>query len=139
MKLCYRGVQYDYNPPSLEVTEGEILGNYRGRPVNFSYVRHVPFPQPVGRFQYRGSQYQTNTQGQREPIAGQSAYVMAMPKRTQANASPTMAARRQLVQEAARAHRENIRRSIEQRLTVAREQGNNRLVELLEQEKHQVI
>lgn len=139
MKLTYRGVKYDYNPPSLEVTESEILGTYRGRPAHFSYVRHVPFPQPVGQYQFRGSQYQVNAQGERQPVVGQSAYAMPMPKRTPANQSPTMAARRQLVHEAALIHRDNIQRSIERRINVAREQGNNRLVELLEQEKHQLV
>ena len=47
MRLCYRGVEYDYNPPSLEVKEQEILGKYRGRPLHFNYVSHVPVPQPV--------------------------------------------------------------------------------------------
>lgn len=138
MKLCYRGVEYDYNPPSLEVTESEILGHYRGRPTRFSYVRHIPFPQPVSQLQYRGSKYSTNPQGGREAVAGQSAYRVSVPKSAQMTETPTQQARRQLLQEASQAHRNNIQRTLERRLSVARAQGNNRLVEQLEQEMHQL-
>lgn len=30
MKLCYRGIPYEKPILSLEITEGEILGKYRG-------------------------------------------------------------------------------------------------------------
>ena len=47
MKLTYRGVDYDYNPAVLDVTESEAVGQYRGQATKFSYVRHVPIPQPT--------------------------------------------------------------------------------------------
>ncbi|HZG37673.1 MAG TPA: DUF4278 domain-containing protein [Nodosilinea sp.] len=137
MKLCYRGVEYDYNPPSLEVRESELTGRYRGRALNFSYVSHVPVPQPVANYTYRGVGYSTNAQGQVQPV-------VAVPLREpvfQAGrvASGTgLQARRHLLREAAEAHRVNVQRSIQHRIEVARAQGNDRLLQQLEEELHQV-
>lgn len=38
MKLSYRGVSYKAEPTTLEVTEGEIRGMYRGQ----AWKRHQP-------------------------------------------------------------------------------------------------
>jgi Domain of unknown function (DUF4278) len=137
MKLCYRGVDYDYNPPSLEVRDSELTGYYRGRPMKFSYVSHVPVPQPVANYTYRGVSYSTNAQGQiqsstvapdRQPVfqAGRTA------------AGSGLIARRHLLKEAAEAHRANIHQSIQHRIEVARAQGNDQLLKQLEEELHQV-
>jgi len=137
MKLCYRGVNYDYNPPSLEVRESELAGTYRGRPVNFSYVSHVPVPQPVSNYTYRGVGYSTNAQGQIQPpvltIERQPVF-----KADRAAAGTGLKARRHLLREAADAHRINIQQSIQHRIEVARAQGNDQLLTQLEEELHQV-
>lgn len=136
MRLTYRGVDYDHNPPSLEMSESEITGCYRGRSYQFSYVRHVPFPQPVAELTYRGVAYKTNAKGQAEAVLSQpvgnrkDGVVGLHPVRTMAEA------RRQLLKEAASAHRSNIQRSLEHRITVARNQGNEPLVRQLEEEMH---
>jgi hypothetical protein len=137
MKLCYRGVEYDYTPPVLEVTESEIMGRYRGRSQRFAYVKHIPFPQPEADLRYRGANYHTNRQGTVEP-APQS------PEMSQAsNFKPVFdsmaTARRSLLQESARIHQENVRRSLERRIEVAQANGNESLVQQLEQEKHQLV
>jgi Domain of unknown function (DUF4278) len=137
MKLCYRGVDYDYNPPSLEVRESEFTGCYRGRPLKFSYVSHVPVPQPVGNYTYRGIQYSTNSQGQIQSS-------VAAPERLpvfQAGRAATgtgLKARRHLLQEATEAHRNNIQQSVQHRIEVARAQGNENLLHQLEDELHQL-
>jgi hypothetical protein len=136
MKLCYRGVEYDRCPPVLEVTESEILGRYRGRPLHFSYVRHIPFPQPVADLKFRGVAYHTNAQGQIEPLAPASE--VGTVRKPWSNSFNSMAqARRQLLKESTRVHQENIRRSLERRMEVARAQGDEGLVRQLEEEMHQ--
>ncbi|MBF2036158.1 MAG: DUF4278 domain-containing protein [Leptolyngbyaceae cyanobacterium T60_A2020_046] len=136
MKLCYRGAEYDYTPPVLEVTESEILGHYRGRPARMSYVRHIPFPQPVADLSYRGAAYHTNSHGQVEaaPASQSDAHATA---RSFPMFNSMAAARRQLLQEAARIHQDNIRRSLQHRIAVAQAQGNDALVRQLEEEMHQ--
>ena len=136
MKLCYRGVEYDYTPPALEVTESEMLGHYRGRPLRFSYVKHVPFPQSEANLRYRGAAYHTTRQGEVEAVV----QVNKSPQEPQFKPvfDSMAAARRSLLQESARVHQENIRRSIERRLQVAQSKGDTQLVRQLEEEMHQL-
>ncbi|MBE9139500.1 DUF4278 domain-containing protein [Nodosilinea sp. LEGE 07088] len=137
MKLCYRGVDYTYNAPSLEVRDSELTGCYRGRSLNFKYLSHVPVPQPIASYTYRGVGYSTNAQGQVEPLA-------AVPERQPVFQAGRVAvktglrARRHLLQEAAEAHRINIQQSIQHRIDVARSQGNEQLLQQLEDELHQL-
>ncbi len=133
MKLCYRGVEYDYTPPALEVTESEILGQYRGRSLRFSYAKHIPFPQPVAELKFRGSAYRTDTQGAVSPTESVRNVGLKV-----ASTDGSMAqARRQLLQESARIHQNNIRRTLEQRIEAARSRGNDSLLRQLEDELHQ--
>jgi hypothetical protein len=131
MKMCYRGVEYDYTPPALEVTESEILGQYRGRALRFSYAKHIPFPQPVAELKFRGSVYRTDAQGGISPSDESVQETKAL------GASSMAQARRQLLQESARIHQDNIRRTIEQRIVAARTRGNDALLSQLEEELHQ--
>lgn len=135
MKLCYRGVEYDYTPPVLEVSESEVIGHYRGRPLHFSYVKHIPFPQPEANLKYRGVDYHTNRQGEVEAVV----QVNKAPQDPQFKPvfDSMAAARRSLLQESARVHQENIRRSIERRIQVAQARGDESLVRQLEDEMHQ--
>lgn len=136
MKMCYRGVEYDYTPPALEVTESEILGQYRGRALRFSYAKHIPFPQPVAELKFRGSVYRTDTHGAVTPMAASSDQANAGAKAVSAHSSMAQA-RRQLLQESARIHQENIRRTLERRIESARNRGNDALLSQLEDELHQ--
>lgn len=136
MKLCYRGVSYDYTPPMLEVSESEILGQYRGRSLKFSYVKHVPFPQPKADLAFRGALYRTDTYGRVES-ASNTQNAVHRSKFTPVFDSMA-AARRQLLQESAAVHQESIRRSLEHRLEVAQTQGDEELMHQLEDELHQI-
>ncbi len=139
MKLTYRGVEYDHNPPMLEVSESDILCNYRGRQHRYTYVRHIPFPQPQAQLTYRGATYQTNRHGERQSVAqAESKSVFSAFQRNLAKLTPLMDERRQLLREAARSHSESIQRSLEHRIAVAREQGNVNLLQQLEDEMRQM-
>ncbi|NJL85556.1 MAG: DUF4278 domain-containing protein [Leptolyngbyaceae cyanobacterium SM1_1_3] len=138
MKLCYRGVEYDYNPPALEVTESDILCQYRGRPLRYSYVRHVPIPQPVATLSYRGVAYQTGSKGQIELAATPTESIFAKLGVLSRRANPMAEARRELFREATLVHQENIRRNVLHRLEVARAKGNEVLVRQLEDEMQQI-
>jgi len=139
MKLTYRGVDYDHNPPMLEVSESDILCSYRGRSHHYSYVRHVPFPQPQAELVYRGAAYQTNRHGQRQTVE-QAPFksVFSAFQRKLAELTPLMDERRQLLRESARSHSESIQRSLEHRIAIAREQGNVNLLQQLEDEMRQM-
>ncbi|MEY3298107.1 MAG: hypothetical protein RLZZ597_1367 [Cyanobacteriota bacterium] len=144
MKLCYRGVEYDYNAPSLEMKESEVTGCYRGRTLHFSYPSHVPVPQPVARYTYRGVGYATTAQGQPQPLSvGVEGEVRQEVRQSvfqgiKGANSPIMQARRHLLMESTLAHRTNMQRSLDHRLAVAKAQGNDHLVQQLQEELHQL-
>ncbi|MBD2258186.1 DUF4278 domain-containing protein [Pseudanabaena sp. FACHB-2040] len=139
MRLTYRGVTYDHNPPSLEVSESEILGHYRGQSHRLSYVRHIPIPQPVADLKYRGISYHTNSNGQVETMPRQIKEARPAHQISARPANAMAAARRELLAEAAQTHRDSIQRSLEHRIAVARAQGNESLIQQLEAEKHQLV
>jgi hypothetical protein len=139
MKLCYRGVKYDYSPPSIEVKESELTGRYRGRDIHFSYVSHIPVPQPVANLTYRGVGYTTTTQGQVVSPIPQTEQRQSVFQGIKTADHPVLKARRHLLIEAADAHRISIQRSLDHRLAVAKSQGNDRLVRQLEEELHQLV
>ena len=139
MKLTYRGVQYDHNPPMLEVSESDILCNYRGRTHRYAYVRHVPFPQAQSELTYRGVAYATDRHGQRQSVANvESKSVFSAFQRKLAELTPFMDERRQLLRQSARSHSESIQRSLDRRIEIAREQGNVNLLQQLEDEMRQM-
>jgi len=66
MKLCYRGVSYEYTPPTLKITLGEVVGKYRGLDVRFAKairfaesrtLATMHMEQPSFELQYRGVPY----------------------------------------------------------------------------------
>ncbi|MFK8182196.1 MAG: DUF4278 domain-containing protein [Phormidesmis sp.] len=145
MKLTYRGAEYDYNPPMLEVTESEITCRYRAQPSRYTYVRHVPIPQTAEKLTYRGAAYQTSRKGAVLSIDGiipssQSiAAKLAILRDKLMGTSSASQARRQLLKESSKLHRASMTRSLQHRLEVAKEQGNDQLVQQLESEMRQVV
>ena len=57
MKLRYRGKDYEYNPPTIAVTEGEIVGKYRGLDWRFHNLKKPLVLQPRLNLTYRGVKY----------------------------------------------------------------------------------
>ncbi|MEL6604229.1 MAG: DUF4278 domain-containing protein [Cyanobacteria bacterium J06614_10] len=142
MKLTYRGIEYDYNPPMLEVTESEITNRYRGQTAPYTYVRHVPIPQPAASLRYRGVAYQTTRHGQVQQLTPPSVQTarpgnaLAHLRNKLMGTSPAAQARRELLQESSRLHKVSIERSLQHRIKVARAQGNEVLIQQLESEMH---
>ncbi|MEO1386118.1 MAG: DUF4278 domain-containing protein [Cyanobacteria bacterium J06634_6] len=155
MKLTYRGIEYDYNPPMLEVTESDVTCQYRGHQAAYTYVRYVPIPQPAEHLTYRGVAYQTNRYGQVQPIvAAETADVAASNRPANAanqglnlanlrskltGTSPAAQARRKLLSESSRLHKDSIARSLAHRIEVAKAAGNDVLLQQLETEMRQSV
>ncbi len=59
MKLTYRGVQYDYTPPTVEMKQTNEVGKYRGVDIRFRSVKKNPVQQPTLDLVYRGVAYRT--------------------------------------------------------------------------------
>ena len=147
MKLTYRGVDYDYNPPMMEVTESEVACKYRGQAATIRYVQHVPIPQTAEQLTYRGVAYQTTRQGQLLQLADQPAQVKTTARqagalqglRKLAGNSTAAKARRDLLNEASLTHKQSISRTLQHRIKVATAEGNERLLRQLESEMRQTV
>ncbi|AOY81010.1 MULTISPECIES: DUF4278 domain-containing protein [Moorena] len=57
MKLSYRGVSYQSEPSTLEVSEGEIGGTYRGHSWKVHRIKHNPWRKSPANMTYRGVTY----------------------------------------------------------------------------------
>ena len=120
MKLSYRGAAYEYEPPTIDMVEGEVGGKYRGQPWRCSYPRHIPVPQPALDLKYRGVAYSTYPKAQESAIA-------------------KISNSRKVCPELAETHLANIRRRLEHRLQVAKDSGDQKLIRMLEAESKQLV
>lgn len=59
MKLTYRGVSYDYNPPEVPTFDSGNVGTYRGLDVRFRNPQKQVVLQPTLDLKYRGVAYRT--------------------------------------------------------------------------------
>lgn len=134
MQYTYRGVTYNREPLTLEVTEGEIGGTYRGQAWHNHYPRHVPELKPKPYLQYRGVAYSKRPYIQTGPrIACQ-----IEPLRYAVNADQISDEAVTHTNLAQQIHLENIRRHLEHRLQVAKEKGDRELIAILQQESQQL-
>lgn len=144
MKLTYRGVGYDCDPPSIDMMEAGIGGMYRGCSWQARYPRHIPVPQPVRDLKYRGVAYRTGEMTESRVPASMPASVPARaPARESMPAMPVREAPiyirdRALKNEVAKVHFANLCRNLEMRLQAAESRGDDALVKLLEKESQEL-
>jgi hypothetical protein len=133
MKLSYRGVNYELTPPTLEVTEGEILGKYQGVSWHCQTLREMHIPRVTPILTYRGATY---SQGQGVGQVASSAVWGAATKPDRPVFSPKAFPVRK---QAGQVHRANLLRNLERRIQVAKEKGDQTLISLLEAESRQLV
>ncbi len=121
MKLTYRGANYEYDIPTVDMIEGEVAGKYRGQNWNYRYPRHIRAPQKHG-----GTNYTTK----RDSHAGDRDVAAARASAT-VEYYPT-------VVEVAQVHRANICNILDRRQEAAKAKGDERLLRLLELEWQQM-
>lgn len=135
MQRSYRGTRYEYEPPFLDMVEGEVGGTYRGQTWKVRYPRHMPIESPPVALKYRGTAYVANANAladdiiepfTRYPITRQQTNI-------QANIQCAVASQPQLAEWMDR-HRSNLYSSVERRLQAAKQRGDRQLVGLLERE-----
>ncbi|AFZ29030.1 hypothetical protein Glo7428_0429 [Gloeocapsa sp. PCC 7428] len=140
MKLTYRGVNYESSEPNIQMTEGDIGGQYRGVNWKQRYPRHIPVPQPVVGLKYRGASYSVG-----HPIDVEASLVRrqytetAKTKLKAENQVSTASSRQRALEELNHTHIANIRQNLEHRLQVARARGDQKLIQMLEVEAKQLV
>ncbi|MBW4468977.1 MAG: DUF4278 domain-containing protein [Stenomitos rutilans HA7619-LM2] len=141
MQLTYRGVNYDYHPRSAEAARETTV--YRTiRPIYNLHYRGVvyavdPNAEPVlpsvrssAQLTYRGVAYALN--GGEHPIAVQN-------RASAVSSKPHFQRKASNNAEFVTTHRSNLRTNVQRRLQIAREQGDQNLVSLLERELQQIV
>jgi len=121
MKLTYRGANYEYDIPTVDMMEGEVAGKYRGINWNYRYPRHIPTPKKYG-----GTNYTTK----RDSQAGDRDVAAA--------SDPAAVESYPTVVEVAQVHRANICNILDRRQQAAKAKGDERLLRLLELEWQQM-
>lgn len=124
MKLLYRGFSYDFTPGAQTTKEAQQLERSR---------RFQPdFPLLYRGFAYRANPNAASNQPLFAPISNLIYRGLSFSLNGwQAEANPRT--------ELKRVHRENLYRNVQHRLQVAREQGNQELISLLERELRQIV
>jgi Domain of unknown function (DUF4278) len=131
MKLAYRGTNYDYDIPAVDMIEGEVAGKYRGQNWSYRYPRHIRGPQQAYDVNYRRTDYSTKQVPKAdEDVAARVDIATAI-----AIAAVTSAQNRE---EIAKVHRVNICNILDRRKQVAAAKGDESLLRLLEKEWKQM-
>lgn len=125
MRLSYRGVSYEYSPPTLEVTEGEIQGKYRGTPWKCHTLAEVPVPR--------------SPQASENPKSVYSQQDFSQIEQTQPSQSQPICLTFNVLQQLKRIHKANIDRSLEHRMQVAIDRGDKQLLQVLESELRETV
>lgn len=127
MKLSYRGTNYNYEPPALDVGEGIAMGKYRGQdyPV-MRYPRHIPIPQAPLDLKYRGVAYSTHqTDEAVTTTTAPSFQPVSVPQAVTHNLADI--------------HRTHLLDRLAHRIQVARERGDQNLIQQLELEMRELV
>ncbi|HEY9747897.1 MAG TPA: DUF4278 domain-containing protein, partial [Allocoleopsis sp.] len=120
---------------TFQMLEGDVIGKYRGQNLRlqYPYPKHIPVPQTSLDLKYRGVAYSTHRPMEVDDlIASQSAAASSQPTLLQN-------VRQRVLKEVEETHRTNIYRSLERRLQVAKNLGDQRLIGLLESELQQIV
>ena len=132
MKLTYRGANYEYDIPTVDMKEGDVAGKYRGQHWNYRYPRHIPVPQHPQNLQCRS--VLDSTDG-KSPKIDEDVATRADSARNRAIATVASSGK---FEEVATVHRVNICNILDRRKQVAREKGDLKLMCLLEVESKEM-
>ncbi|MEG4854993.1 DUF4278 domain-containing protein [Microcoleus sp. B5-D4] len=122
MKLTYRGSNYEYDIPTVDMVEGEVAGKYRGQNWNYRYPRHIPNPKKYGGPNY--TKKRDAQSGDRDVAAARAS--------ARGEYYPT-------VVEVAQVHQANLCNILDRRKQAAKAKGDETLLRLLEIESRHMV
>ncbi len=134
MKLTYRGIEYEYTPVAVEVTQTEVCGKYRGVEWKCHRSQNTPVTQQNAvELKYRGVAYYSGNPEQIEKLKQRQKLNNIFGKSKQLFASDG-----RNNNDLAKTHQENLRRDVQRRLEVAKRKGDQNLIRILEDEANQL-
>jgi hypothetical protein len=131
MKLTYRGANYEYDLPTVDMIEGEVAGKYRGQNWNYHYPRHMKVPQHPHDLQYRGVLDSNRESLKIDRDVAPKLDTIEVTVEVTVTSAPK-------VEDIATVHRMNICNILDRRKQVARAKGDVKLMSLLEIEWQQM-
>ncbi|PSB25505.1 DUF4278 domain-containing protein [Stenomitos frigidus] len=142
MQLTYRGAHYEYTPGGTKAArESNVFRalrptfnlRYRGSvyAVDPNAEPSLPVSQPPAQLVYRGTAYSLN--GWTKPVAAVQATSSVLSNTARFSKKASGKA------EFATVHRSNLYNNLQRRLQVARDRGDQNLIDLLEQELQQIV
>ena len=135
MKLKYRGTTYETQPLSLNLVEKQLIGKYRGQDCYRAVYDTSMIPQSHSRLKYRGVAYGGEVE-QAAPIGTvqESTFKIQVPQ----HQKPVYSSRHQAMSALDKVHNKFLLEKLEQRISAARQKGDENLVHMLEIEKNQL-
>ncbi len=132
MKLIYRGIKYEHAPETVEVTTEGVCGKYRGAEWKCHYSNHIPITHHAAELKYRGASYYSGNPQEVEELKQRKKLDFIFAKDNQ------IFVRNQPNNELAKIHLANLQRSVQRRLEVAKQKGDETLIRQLQQEANQL-
>ena len=140
MKCSYRGSEYTPTHPTLKIKSTEVIGQYRGKACQRRHVS-MEMRRPVHSLTYRGVAYTTGVStAAASPSAvrpGPTVQPIVDPS-IAPTAAPVYSSRAHTLSELDKVHNAFLHKNLKERLAVAKAQGNQDLVKLLEVEAREL-
>lgn len=130
MNLCYRGATYRATATALTPNHLEVIGRYRGQVCRRSHF-DVAVSHPKITLKYRGVSYMPGISMATRPVGLEG--VTMQPS----DVLPVFS--EHIQSELERVHSLSIQKNLERRLNIARDQGDQDLIQLLEAEQQQLV
>jgi hypothetical protein len=130
MQLSYRGANYEYDIPTVDMVEGNVAGKYRGQNWNYRYPRHITVPGEGGGTRYRSAQHTRERNLTVDRTVDRTVAVVENTDVADTAKSTTW--------ELAKVHQAHICNILDRRKQVAAARGDESLLRLLEKEWQQM-
>lgn len=133
MKLTYRGIKYEHAPEAVEVITHGVCGKYRGAEWKCHFPKYTPPTQGVAELKYRGASYYSGNPQEVEELKQRKKLNLIFAENNQIFLSKP-----RKNNELAKTHLANLHRNLQRRLEVAKQNGDENLIRILEEEANQL-
>lgn len=133
MKLKYRGNTYEYNPLTVKETDGEVSGKYRGAEWKHHHCRYTPINENAVELKYRGTTYYSGNLQEIEKLKQRKKLNLIF-----GTSKNQFARNKSKNDRLIETHSANLCRDLQRRLEVAKQRGDENLIQMLEDEANQL-
>lgn len=136
MKLIYRGIKYEHASTEAEIAGREVNGKYRGVRWNRHQSPHLPIHHYAAELKYRGVGYYSGTPEEVEELKQRKKLNFIFQKNT--SLFPRNRRNQPINNQFAETHSTNLCHDLQRRLQLAKLNGDDKLIQMLEDEANQL-